>query len=319
MAIKNISPDDLENLSNESKKEEKYLPKENLIKNEEIVFNEDDRIIMETDNEEIILKPKKSYFEPDPVPYKLISKNYFIKSNLTKNAEIFVRPWNTEDEMKISRINTTEDFNRICNEIFNSCVKSDIDIYEMALVDKLPLFVFILVITYGNKVSVKKLMDCDVCENDPEVDVTVDLLKDLEYKYLPDDLEYPFVMKLTSYPKDDITIKYVYPSLKHEKFFMETNSDNLIDSLRHIIIEMKGKKANGKDVTKNDLSDIIKYLNADDKTKIRKNIADISNYGINLETDKYSCSKEKCIYNKERKKIFLTFEKILASLFLKLK
>ena len=319
MAIKNISPDDLENLSNESKKEEKYLPKENLIKNEEIVFNEDDRIIMETDNEEIILKPKKSYFEPDPVPYKLISKNYFIKSNLTKNAEIFVRPWNTEDEMKISRNNTTEDFNRICNEIFNSCVKSDIDIYEMALVDKLPLFVFILVITYGNKVSVKKLMDCDVCENDPEVDVTVDLLKDLEYKYLPDDLEYPFVMKLTSYPKDDITIKYVYPSLKHEKFFMETNSDNLIDSLRHIIIEMKGKKANGKDVTKNDLSDIIKYLNADDKTKIRNNIADISNYGINLETDKYSCSKEKCIYNKERKKIFLTFEKILASLFLKLK
>ena len=324
MAIKNISPDDLEKLSKENKKEENFLPKENVVKNQQQIFQSqesEERVIVETDDdEEIVLKPKKSYFEPDPVPYKLISKNYFIKNNLTKNAEIFVRPWNTEDEVKISRINTTEDFNKICNEIFSSCVKSDIDIYELALVDKLPLFIFILVITYGSKVSVKKLMDCEVCENDSDVDVTVDLLKDLEYKYIPDDLEYPFVMKLTSYPKDDITIKYVYPSLKHEKFFLDSGtSDNLIDSLRHIIIEMKGKKANGKDVTKNDLSDIIKYLNADDKTKIRKSIADVSSYGINLETDKYSCSKENCIYNKERKKIFLTFEKILASLFLKLR
>ena len=321
MAIKNISPDDLEKLSKVSQKDEKFLPKENLVKQEDIIQESiEESVIVETEDEEIILKPKKSYFEPDPVPYKLISKNYFIKNNLTKNAEIFVRPWNTEDEMRISRINTTEDFNKICNEIFNSCVKSDIDIYEMALVDKLPLFIFILVITYGNTVSVKKLMDCEICENDPEVDVTVDLLKDLEYKYLPDNIEYPFTMKLTSYPKDDISIKYVYPSLKHEKFFLDSGAtDNLIDSLRHIIIEMKGKKANGKDVTKNDLGDIIKYLNAEDKTKIRKNIADISSYGINLETDKYHCSKENCIYNKERKKIFLTFEKILASLFLRLR
>lgn len=322
MSIKNISPEELEKItSNKSQKiDSNYIPKENISK-EEIIEDYEEPVVVEIEeDEEIILKPKKSYFEPDPVPYRLISGRYFIKNNLTKNNEIFVRPWNTEDELKISKIKSIDDFNRICNEIFMSCIKSDIDVYELALVDKLPLFVFILVITYGSKVSVKPLMDCEQCENDETVDVTVDLLKDLEYKYLPDDLEYPFTLKLTSYPKDNIQIRYVYPSLKHEKFFLDTaETDNLINSLRHIIIELKGKKTNGKEITKNDLSDIIKFLNADDKTKIRKTIADISSYGLNLETDRYECSKEKCIYNKERKKIFLTFENILASLFMKLK
>ena len=143
----------------------------------------------------------------------------------------------------------------------------------------------------------------------------------IKVKYIPDDIEYPFTVKLTSYPKDDITIRYVYPSLKHEKFFTDSGnkSDNLFDSLRHIIIEFKGKKANGKEITKNDLNDIIKYLNAEDKLKIRKNINDMSTYGINLETERYHCSKENCVYNKERKKIYLNFEGILSSLFMKLK
>lgn len=318
MAIKNISPEDLENLSKEKIENKKYLPEENLIRQDELGTETEE---IETNNhDDVVLKPKKSYFEPDAVPYKLISRNYFIKKNLTKNNEIYVRPWNTDDELKISKISNTEDFNKICNEIFNSCVKSEIDIYELALVDKLPLFIFILVITYGKDISVKKLMDCDICENDENIDVTIDLLKDLEYKYLPDNLEYPFSMKLTSYPKDDINIKYVFPSIKHEKFFLEKGgNDSLIDSLRHIIIELKGKKSNGKEVTKNDLGDIIKYLNANDKTEIRKTIGEISKYGINLETDKYKCSKEACIHNKERKKIFLTFENILASLFFKIK
>lgn len=319
MSIKNISPEELEKLSKQTTRTDS-LPKENIIKKNEETVNEETIESEAYIDSEIILKPKKSYFEPDPVPYKLISRNYFIKKNLTKNNEIYVRPWNTEDELKISRIKSVDDFNRICNEIFSSCIKSDIDLYELGLVDKLPLFIFILVITYGSKVSVKSMMDCDICENDKDIDVTVDLLNDLEYKYLPDNLEYPFSIKLTSYPKDDISLKYVYPALKHEKFFMDNqDSDNLMNSLKHIVIELKGKKANGKELTKNDLNDIVKFLNADDKMKIRKSISEISSYGINLETDKYKCSKDSCIYNKERKKIFLTFENILSSLFSKLK
>jgi hypothetical protein len=319
MSIKNISPEDLEKLSKKPKNEN-LLSDENLVKNIESIRETSEEIPMAVqDEDDVVLKPKKSYFEPDPVPYRLISGRYFVKKNLTSNNEIFVRPWNTEDELKISKISTTDDFNRVCNEIFQSCVKTDIDIYELSLVDKLPLFVFILVITYGSKVSIKKLMDCEICENDKDIDVSVDLLNDLEYKYLPDNMEYPFSVNLTSYPKDDITIKYVYPSLKHEKFFLDNSSDNLFESLRYIIVELKGKKANGKEVTKNDLSDIIKFLNAEDKMKIRKNMNEISNYGINLETDKYQCSNINCIYSKERKKIFLTFENILTSLFSKLK
>ena len=242
MSIKNISPEDLEKLSKKPKNEN-LLSDENLVKNIESTRETSEEIPMAVqDEEDVVLKPKKSYFEPDPVPYKLISGNHFIKNNLTKNNEIFVRPWNTEDELKISKIKSIDDFNRICNEIFMSCIKSDIDVYELALVDKLPLFVFILVITYGSKVSVKSLMDCEQCEKDETVDVTVDLLNDLEYKYLPEEMDYPFSLKLTSYPKDNISIRYVYPSLKHEKFFIDTTeSDNLINSLRHIIIELKGK------------------------------------------------------------------------------
>lgn len=320
MPIKNISPDELEKLSKTSQTDEKYLPKENLVKPTFETKNEE-KVFIQTDDEEIVLKPKKSYFEPDPEPYKLISGKHFIKKNLTSNNEIFVRPWNTEDELKISRIAGVDDFNRVCNEIFMSCIKTDIDIYDLSLVDKLPLFIFILVITYGSEVSVKKMMECEVCENDDNITVTVDLLKDLEYKYIPEDIEYPFTVKLTSYPKDDITIRYVYPSLKHEKFFTDSGnkSDNFFDSLRHIIIEFKGKKANGKEITKNELNDVIKYLNAEDKLKIRKSINDMSTYGINLETERYHCSKENCVYNKERKKIYLNFEGILSSLFMKLK
>jgi hypothetical protein len=322
MPIKNISPDDLDAIAkaNQSAVSEKYLPKENLIKKDEDVKDENENVILQTEeDDEIILKPKRSYFEPDPVPYRLISGNHFIKKNLTKNNEIYVRPWNTEDEIKITKITGIEDFNRICNEIFISCVKSDIDIYELSLVDKLPLFIFILVITYGSKVSIKSLMDCDICKDNDNIDIQVDLLKDLEYKYMPDDIEYPFIVKLSSYPKDDITIKYVYPSLKHEKFFVEQRADNLFESLRHIIIELKGKKNNGKDVTKNDLNDIIKFLNANDKNSIKKNISEMTKYGINLETEKYVCSNQNCVYNKEKKSVFLTFENILSSLFMKLK
>jgi hypothetical protein len=149
MPIKNISPDDLDKIAsaNQSTVSEKYLPKENLIKKDEDIQNENENVILQTEeDDEIILTPKRSYFEPDPVPYRLISGNHFIKKNLTKNNEIYVRPWNTEDEMKITKITGAEDFNRICNEIFISCVKSDIDIYELSIVDKLPLFIFILVI-----------------------------------------------------------------------------------------------------------------------------------------------------------------------------
>ena len=325
MSIKNISPEELEALSKAPKKEDnKYIPKENIIKNN---FNDDDeeiddKVILETENENIILKPKKSYFEPDPVPYKLISGKHFIKKNLTSNSEIFVRPWSTEEELKLTKINGVEDFNKICNEIFSASIKSDIDIYELSIADKLPLFIFILVITYGSKVSVKKLLECEICENDETIDVSIDLIKDLEYKYMPDDLEYPFSIKLKSYPKDNIAIKYVFPSLKHEKFFVDSfnsKSDNLFESFRHIIVEFKGHKANGKEISKNELSDVIKFLNAEDKLTIRKNINEMSNYGLRLETDRYTCSKENCVYNKERKKIFLTFESILASLFMKLK
>lgn len=324
MPIKNISPDDLANIANAKKsvEDEFSLPKENLIKKDQTsqIYTEDDKVIISNDEEEIVLKPKKSYFEPDPVKFRLISGNYFIKNNLTKNNEIFVRPWNTEDELKITKIRNIEDFNRICNEIFQSCVKTDIDIYELALIDKLPLFVFILAITYGNKVPIKSLMNCEICQNNDAIEVTVDLLKDLEYVYLPDDLEYPFTLHLSSYPKDNITIRYIYPSLKHEKFFIDNRSqENLFDSLRHIIIEIKGKKANGRDVTKNDLNDIIKFLNAEDKASIKRNIANISDYGMKLETEKYHCSNEKCVYNKEKTNIVLTFEEILSSLFAKLK
>lgn len=320
MSIKNISPDDLEKIAKSTQKGEQFLPQENVIKNQYQQPEPEENVILETeDAEEIILKPKKSYFEPDPVPYKLISGKHFVKKNLTSNNEIFVRPWNTEDELKISKIGDSEDFNKICNEIFLSCVKTDMDIYELSLVDKLPLFIFILVITYGSKVSVKKLMDCEICQNDENVEVSVDLLKDLEYKYMPDNLEYPFVTKLKSYGKDDITLKYVYPSLKHEKFFLDGKSENLFESLRHIIVELKGKKANGKEVTKNELGEIIKYLNSEDKMKIRKDINDMSAYGINLETDRYHCTREGCVYLKERKKVFLTFENILTSLFSKLR
>ena len=38
MAIKNISPDDLEKLSKENKKEENFLPKENVVKNQQQIF-----------------------------------------------------------------------------------------------------------------------------------------------------------------------------------------------------------------------------------------------------------------------------------------
>jgi hypothetical protein len=321
MPIKNISPEELEKISKREVVEEKYIPKENIIKNKNEEENrEEEKVHLQTEDDEIILKPKKSYFEPDPFKYKLISGRHFIKKNLTSNNEIFVRPWNTEDELKISRISGLEDFNRICNEIFASCVKTDIDIYDLSLVDKLPLFIFILIITYGSKVSIKTLMDCEICKDDKDIDVSVDLLNDIEYRYMPDDLEYPFNIKLTSYPKDDITIRYGFPSLKHEKFFVEAGkSDNIFESLRHVIVDFKGKKSNGKEITKNDLGDIIKFLNSDDKTKIRKSLNDMADYGIKLQTDRYTCTKEGCVYNKERKKINLSFETILASLFLKLK
>jgi hypothetical protein len=92
MPIKNISPDDLDKIAsaNQSTVSEKYLPKENLIKKDEDIQNENENVILQTEEDEIVLRPKRSYFEPDPLPYRLISGNHFIKKNLTKNNEIYV-------------------------------------------------------------------------------------------------------------------------------------------------------------------------------------------------------------------------------------
>ena len=244
------------------------------------------------------LKTKTSIFEPNPFPYKLITTNNVVKDNLTDNHEIYVRRMSGEDDIILQKMISVEEHVVVesITKILTNCIKTDIDVKNLPLMEKIPLFLFILAISTGEVFDASPVPDCTTCDINTKVPVSI--IKDFKTDYMqPNDPEYPKKFLIVSYNEADIEFEIVMPRIGGESTFMkeaETKIDYL-NKLSLIISKIAGYKPDGSFVEAKDYAEIINFLNDDDKMTIKK-IQDewVEKFGTIYKTTISTCTNSNC-------------------------
>lgn len=306
ITLRNPSAEEIERL-----KKNDSIPKAVIMKKEDLE-NSNKTNSFSNNNSQIPMK-KSEEFEPEPELFKLPSSNKVINDKyLTENKEIFVRKLSLKEEGIMGTISKGNSFYKELNTILGNCIKTDISESLLSAIDKIPLIIFILGITYGRKYNIGPLSECKTCGETNEV--ILDIIKDLEIQYIPEDYEYPFKLNL-SYPDSDINLSFHYPRVMNEEIL---ENDSLFEHIKSLIINITGVKKNGKPVSKEDWDAIITYLPQEDKDKITDFINEFSKFGIKLKTDKFSCKKaetegkDQCEMCLKDKKINVDLERIFT-------
>lgn len=262
--------------------------------------------------------PLKAFdeFEPEPEKFRLPSGSKVINQNLlTKNNEIFVRKLSLKEEGIFSEIAKSEKFFIELNKVLSNCIKTDISEKGLSAIDKIPLIIFILALTYGKEYNIGPIKECKTC--DPKNEVILNLIDDIEIKYVEDTYQYPITLKL-SFPNTNIIMTMHYPRLLNEDITF--TSDNILEQIENLTISISGTKKDGSKVKIQDYKNIITYLQQEDKEFILEKLTEFSQYGIQTETKKFKCSKacisgeHECHMLKENKKIDINLEKIFLAI-----
>jgi hypothetical protein len=251
-------------------------------------------------NQEVInssLKPKLSQFEPDPVQFLLPSGGHFVS-----DGYIYIRRLSTAEEGILLKLSNEKDFNFAINKIFESAIKSDISISNIPLIDKIPIFITIIGLTYGGNLSISDLVkeDCKSCRDNEKV--YINILQDINIKQLEESFVYP--LSITS-DDGNYIIKYRYPTIKDEG----GSEDGPLDFIRKIIIEIKDAKTNTL-IDKKNIEEIIQWLTSSEKKKISTSLAEISKYGGSFDCKINNCSNKSC--SMKGQSITMTSENILT-------
>lgn len=240
---------------------------------EEIKTPEEPKPVV-SEKKDISIKPKKSIFEPDPKPFKLASGDRFVK--VPKN-EIQVRRMGAAEESlfyKLISNNNLTAINNTMDMVIDACVKTDIDIYDLSLIDKLPIFLFIQHLTYGPLQMNPICPDCG-----SEWPFTLDLLS-LKVNYLPQKFEYPFKYKMTSFKGANIYWYITYPTIKQSSEYFE---QDMLSGLKLLTLKFEGTikdPATGetREISEADYESIIENLNDDDMQAFRDFQNDFGSY-----------------------------------------
>lgn len=267
----------------------------------------------------LVLKPKLSTFEPEPVLFALPTGNILHRKfpkAVTPDGEIMVRRISAFEEIYIDQFfNASEEqISNLITNIIEGCIKSDIPVTEIHLLDKIPLFFFVIAISYGSLLNVAPIEGCKTCIPG-ETRVEIDYLKDINIKRFPKDLDYPRKAELKTYPNMRLTAHVVMPIIRDEKDLVKTptNREDLIIKLRAIISSITGYQINtGEEVRSNQINELLAFLDSDDKERIKNAIDDITtSYGIDYEVMVKNCSQEKC--SKIGQKVTLSLQDLLMA------
>lgn len=235
------------------------------------------------------IKPKTSIFEPDPYPFKLPSGSLFVQ---LPNNEIYVRRMGAAEESLFFQLlsnNNTRSINNTMDATIANCCKSDIDIYELSLVDKLPVFFKIIDLTYG---PIDVTFKCEECQK--EHGKKINLLKDLKYNHIPTGIKYPHKIRLTSFPGAKIDWYVNYPTIKQSSDYMD--SSNIVDVLRMLTVKLEGTiTANGEEheINEHDYEDIFKNMNDIDLEEFKKFENEFGSYSVDLVVE-HACDDSTC-------------------------
>ena len=287
MAIRNPSQEELNKLLNKNVEEINLKSSSSHEENIPSIITAND------------LKPKKSRFEPNSLKCNLISG-----VNYVPDGYIYVRRLNTEEESKLSQIKDVESLNSTINNIFQTAIKSNISISDMPLIDKMYVFAFILNISYVKEIQINDLIQCEDCnDNYP---YNVDFISDLKINSLEKN-KIPFKVTLNSFDQK-YELCFNLPKIKNENSINNKEVSEIISSLTLYL-----RDENGLDVPQEEWSELLKWINTDDKKKIVEILGDVSSYGesINLEVNK--CMNPGCRLKGKTKKI--SIEELFAKMF----
>jgi hypothetical protein len=261
-----------------------------------------------------ILKPKDSKYEPNPVLFKLPSMGKSIPSNfqhaLTDNKEIYIRRISSTEEKIIAKLRTEP--HRILNiitEVLEKCIKTNIPMKYYMTLDKIPMFLFLLEISYSdtnNKIEVS----CPKCQQKQLREINIS--KDINIRYMEKDLKYPLSIHTDKSYADKYLIEFDAPLFEHETLFDQEELE-AAQLLRNLVINITDLKTN-RTVPKEEWLNLINYLDFDDRIAFRDEIAKISDkYGTDVKID-FSCENKGCADAGESIKVDLPLDQIFINL-----
>lgn len=247
------------------------------------------------------LKPKSSRFEPDPVKFELPSGNTFVPTGY-----LWVRRMNTEEEGKLlDGQNKNATFTETVNTVLSSAVKSNYPVQELPLVDKLPLFVFLLSLTFENSVDVSDVVEgCGACSKEYKYEVS--LTQDAFYEKIPNNEEYPFVVSLESYGEPH-TVCFNYPKIKNE---VKTQNIDVSKALTELAVYLKN--SSGHDVPQEQWKDMFNWLSQKDKKAISEKLSKFNKYGSYVKLQTTNCTNPNCTLKEVQVKVESLFSKVLV-------
>ena len=311
--VQNITPEEVEKAKKES-----YTPVEAIKPGVEPVTP------VKTTETEYLCAMKApapgALFEPKSVLYELISGTERYKgTGATKDGQIYIRRFTTKEEnelqkeiAKISIQNeafTLDKLLGVLNTILNNCIKSSVNITQLPLIEKVPLFVKLVTLTYGSKLEVE--IECEDCEEKQKI--TIDLDKDLIIKRPKKNFKMSSVIELSSFDFP-ITMVISLPLIKDERFF--SSDFDIIEQIKSMTVEIVGTKPDGTDITFEDLNLIISNLNKEDKAKIKKFVETFDEIGTDLKVKpKQTCFNVECEkYNTTNENIQIQVFDLLSKL-----
>jgi len=296
-------------LRNPTQEELKLIKEKNIIKSTP----------KKKENTEIKSKPT-SIFEPKAEEFILPSGNLEIPE-----GKILVRRMTTIEEgifqetvaeMVKEKNLSSALFLESINKVIDNCIKSsDVSVYDLSLIDKSPLFIFILGLTYGFEQTLE--LQCNGNEKIEGCKKTfahkINLGK-LDIKYVPEDYEYPKIISLEDSFDFPVKIELVYPKIGDEAPFISDTPDVLSQFLT-MLKNAEGTLPDGNPITEEHYEDICINMHPDDKDKIKKFINDFSEFGSNVYIKKKVCKNPKCVWKEKRQKVLIPMESIFLNVF----
>lgn len=270
--IKNPTPEEIQELL--KKKSGKEVLSE-PVKSEESKKN--DFFTNVNASDETDLKPKKSKFEPDPLPCELVSRGRFYSP-----GRVWMRKMNTEEEARLASISSADSFNKTIDVILSTAVRSNFPITSLSMVDKLPLFTFLLSISYAKSFDIE--VGCSLgCKRSISIE-------ELEIEKIDENVHYPFEDDVQVSNGDSYHIRYRYPSIGDGA----KNGDDVSDLLTNILINVES--SSGEVLPKKDWREFVNWLSLPAKRIIGEKLDSFSSKGTFYLYDA-RCSREDCDFS----------------------
>lgn len=256
-------------------------------------------------------------FEPDPYLFKLPSGRTTIdKKYLNENNQILIRRMATKEEAMFHDFDKLP-FSEAIEPQINSCLKTNIDVSQLSNIDKLAIYLFLIGKSYGEIFDLD--IPCTGCGKTSKVK-SINIVKDVEIKYVPDDYEYPKKIQLDSY-KDKMKLRLIgsfrFPVVE-ESGILDGTMD-IFSQMNALCVEIVDSEGNV--LEREERERAITFLDTGDRNKFRKFIQEFDAFGASLIIkNKKVCKNSKCAtyYNKIQE-FYLPIESVLADIIIRVR